>query len=157
MRSTMYKFASNIVEIEEVKVRNKYIDLVYGIVYAMEYWGPNNNGDAFPFDQMIKTYKLFETVDVHLEHNMDDKIGYVKKASIDYDMKRIVVEISVDTTLLPREAYDRIMNRSAIGHQWDVILVMMYVPYVDTCPIVGQINANILRIQISYLIMIQYG
>lgn len=129
-----YKVAQDIHNVEKVKQNGKYVEIIFPIVYAMEYWGPNNNGDAFPFEEMVKYYRTFNDAKVHLQHNLDDVIGYVVNAAIDHEMKRILVHVKIDMMLLPNEALDRILTGKAIGSS------MGCNPAYDICSVCGKIS-----------------
>lgn len=122
--------------IEKTQFKGKLVTVEFAPVYAYEWWGPNNNGDSFPWDEIRKNYKTFEThASVYLEHQQNDamKVGYIEKAFLDFDMKRIVVRATIDLTLVPEDIISRVKNKVAIGSSMGC-----EVPY-DICSACGHI------------------
>ena len=135
----MIKKGDSELQLENVKFSGKFVTIEFAPVYAMEYWGPNNNGDAFPWEEMRKNYKTFLTHGaVYLEHTYKPKtkIGFISKADLDYTMKRIIVWADLDLTLLPEEVLNRINNKLAIGSSMGC-----EVPF-DICSVCGHMAKN---------------
>jgi len=122
------------IPIESLKKVNKYFVFEVAPVYAYEWWGPNNNGDAFPWSEIVSNYKTFENAYVHLEHTLSEKVGFVEKAFLDETMKRIVVRARVNTTLVPEEILSRVENNMAIATSMGCEVAY------DVCSVCGHIE-----------------
>jgi hypothetical protein len=122
--------------IEEVKSIGKYAEIVFPIVYALEYWGPNNNGDAFPYEELLKTYTTFLNGAVYLQHNIDDRIGDVINVYMDKQMKRVLVKVRVYLDKLPEEVLDKILQKRSIGSSMGCAAAY------DVCSVCGHISYN---------------
>jgi len=112
------------------------IRIVFAPVYAEEYWGPNNNGDAFPEDQIKKYYKTFETANVHLEHKREKVVGKVLSARWDDEMKRVIVTAEFDANKVPKEIVERLSKDKAVGSSMGCTVAF------DVCSVCGNISRN---------------
>lgn len=127
------KFASEPLAYRETA---NYIEIVFAPVYAMEYWGPNNNGDAFPEEEIKKYYKTFLNAKVHLEHDRSKVVGEVIDVVYDQEMHKIIVTVRVDLNKLPQEAVDKIRAGYAIGSSMGCDVAF------DVCSVCGHISRN---------------
>lgn len=56
---------------------DRYLYIRNRAVSSMEYYGPNENGDAFPEDELMEKYNTFIGQRVSIDHQDDKIIGYV--------------------------------------------------------------------------------
>lgn len=73
-------------------------------ISGMEKWGPNGNGDAFPWEELLKAYPSFIGRGFYIEHIEDsdsDAKGIILDAQPDIDNQFIVCICAVDRNEYP--------------------------------------------------------
>lgn len=116
-----------------LKPDERYFYVLVIALGAGEYWGANKNGDYFPEQELIKSYKTFEEGHAFIQHQNHDSskaVGKVLKAFWNDRMKRVELVVRVD-----RQKATDVLERLQRGETIDVSMGCK-VEY-DVCSICG--------------------
>jgi len=89
------------------EVGDDYIYVVARAISAYEEWGPNDNGDAFEWDELLKSYQTFVKGGVYLDHDNDDPskaIGIILDAYPNFEEKCVDVLMAISRKKAPKVA-----------------------------------------------------
>lgn len=104
---------------ENIKSDPRYVFLLLTALGAGEIWGPNVNGDFFHRDDILRSYKTFETFGfVYVHHKNKDPqkaSGKVLLAHYNPRMHRVELIVQLDRSKAPNIAAD-----ADNGKLWDV-------------------------------------
>ena len=85
---------------------DKYLYVVARAVSGYEKWGPNDNGDSFEWEELLKAYPTFIRGGVYRDHNNQDRkqaIGIILDAWPDMEGQYIDVLMAINKKKAPRE------------------------------------------------------
>jgi hypothetical protein len=85
---------------------------------ASEYYGPNRNGDGFREEELIKSYKTFETnakvFKSHVNKKDSPSYGRVVKSFYNHDMHRVELVLELDNASCP-DIINKIHNKENVA------------------------------------------
>ena len=83
----------------------EYLYVVARAISGLEKWGPNDNGDAFEWQELLAAYPTFVRGGVYCDHDNEDKnkaVGIIIDAQPDHDQETVDVLMAISRTRAPK-------------------------------------------------------